>query len=162
MNGIEIGKRRSHFLSEVFATVVYCLGLCKLHAREPVPGYQRKMVLFSQLEYPLRCSYSISPWHTPFWNVSVAESTKQWINPEPNKNVRCAHRDSVPLLCPIEYKVSTSYSYLYCARIMAACRHGRVYISAQWVPYSSTVPGQCEHCLKVDFHRRVNFTCVRS
>lgn len=26
MNGIEIGKRRSHFLSEVFATVVYCLG----------------------------------------------------------------------------------------------------------------------------------------
>lgn len=26
MNGIEIGKRRRHFLSEVFATVVYCLG----------------------------------------------------------------------------------------------------------------------------------------
>ena len=26
MNRIEIGKRRSHFLSEVFATVVFCLG----------------------------------------------------------------------------------------------------------------------------------------
>ena len=26
MNGIEIGKRRRHFSSEVFATVVYCLG----------------------------------------------------------------------------------------------------------------------------------------
>lgn len=46
-----------------------------------MPGYQRKMVLFSQLEC-LICdcvhSYSNSPHQTPFWNVSLTASTKQW------------------------------------------------------------------------------------
>ena len=55
-------------------------GLCTLGAWALVPGYRHKMALCSQLECPI-CnrvhSYSLSPCHTLFWNLSIARSTKQ-------------------------------------------------------------------------------------
>ena len=63
-----------------------------LDAREPVPSYLHKMVLWSYLECPIsNCvhSYFISPCQTPFWNMSSAASTKPWTAPKLSKTV-CA------------------------------------------------------------------------
>ena len=66
--------------------------LCTLDAREPVPSYLHKMVLWSYLECSIiNCahSYFISPCQTPFWNMSLAASTKPWTAPDLSKTV-CA------------------------------------------------------------------------
>ena len=67
--------------------------------RRCCPGYRHKMVLCSHLEYPIcDCVHikSISPSQTPYWNMSLVASTKQWTAPELTKK-RCAHRQPVPL-----------------------------------------------------------------
>ena len=61
------------------------------------------MVLCSHFEYPIReCvhSYSISACQPPFWNLSLAARTKQWIG-LPRTYKKYVHTGTrCPLLCP--------------------------------------------------------------
>ena len=63
--------------------------LCTLDAREQVPSYLH-IVLWSYLERSIiNCvhNYFISPCQTPFWNMSLAASTKPWTAPDLLKTV---------------------------------------------------------------------------
>ena len=82
----------SHLLSCIHSSGVYTPV-----ARKPLPRYQDKMVLCSHFKYPT-CdyvhSYSITPCHTPFGNMSLAVSIKQWTAPEQTKTV-CTQGEDV-------------------------------------------------------------------
>ena len=52
-------------------------------------------------------NYSISPCQTPFWNMSLAVTTKQWT--ARNLQKLCADRDPVPTFMP-KNKFETLYS----------------------------------------------------
>ena len=74
----------SYVLNVKFFTIHYILGLSRLCAQEPVPGYQHKMVLCSHFEYPIYDGihgYSISPCQTSIFGsenkaVDCLELTK--------------------------------------------------------------------------------------
>ena len=69
----------NYILNVKFFTIHYILGLSRLCAQEPVPGYQHKMVLCSHFEYPIcDCiySYSISPCQTSILKHELGSENK--------------------------------------------------------------------------------------
>ena len=97
-------------------------------------------------------SYSFSLCLTPFSNLSLAASTKQWITPELAK--LCAHRNPVPTFVP-EDKI---FGHRHLTRVLARTLEKRVFTLVPSecrtrAPYPGT---KCERCLFKLFPRLIN------
>ena len=134
--GFHISAQRVQYSGTVPGHQAWTLpkGLFTFGAREPVPGYWHKMVLYSPVEYPIcDClyTYSISPRQTPFWNMSLAPKTNIVFTQGARAHC-CARVQGRDLVLGHRHR----------ARIFAWVLKKRcVHISAQRVPYSGTVPG---------------------